>query len=306
MHRYVIATCAALTAAALIAPQAGAARGSGWSEPVNIGGAINTGWDEAGPAISRDGRVLYFQSSRPPGSPTNCDIWVARRESVHHEWDQPERLDAVTTDICENSVSLSRDEHHLYFTRPMPSPSGGVQGEVWVSYRRDVRDPMGWEEPIRLGPSINTDTATEGTARNFASARHGISQLYFFSNRPGGMGEADIYVADLFGTPPQPVTALNSPQIDGGAVLSRSGREVFFHSTRPGGVGVRDLWTARRNSVFDTWLLPELVAGVNTGSEDMFPALSSDDDTLLFSSNRPGGFGASDIYVTTRTKDREH
>lgn len=192
-----------------------------------------------------------------------------------------------------------------YFTRPMPSPSGVPQGEVWVSYRRDVRDPMGWGEPVRLGPSINTDTANESTARHFASIKHGISQLYFFSNRPGGLGDADIYVADLFGTPPQPVTVLNSPQIDAGAVLSRSGLEVFFHSTRPG-VGGRDLWTARRNSIFDSWFPPELVAGVNTGSEDLFPALSSDDDTLLFSSTRPGGFGANDIYVTTRTRHREH
>ena len=148
--------------------------------------------------------------SKPTGplGGANCDIWVAQRESVHHEWDWPERLDAVSTEICENSVSLSRDEHHLYFTRP--------PGDIWVSYRHDVRDPIGWGEPVRLGPTINTDTHSESTARHFASAKHGISQLYFFSNRPGGLGDADIYVADLVGTPPQPVTVLNSPQIDAG------------------------------------------------------------------------------------------
>lgn len=305
MHRYVTAIGAALIAVALMAPRAGASLGADWSEPVNLGGTINTGWEEAGPAIARDGRVLYFQSTRPPGGPANCDIWVAQRDSVNDEWGLPERLEAISSSTCENSVSLSRDEHHLYFTRPMPSPSGGVQGDLWVSYRSDVRDPMGWGEPVRLGPSINTDTANEGTARHFASAKHGVSQLYFFSNRPGGLGDADIYAADLFGAPPQPVTELNSPQIDGGAVLSQNGREVFFHSTRPGGMGVRDLWTARRNSIFDSWLPPEPVAGVNTASDDWFPALSSDDDTLVFASTRPGGFGANDIYITTRTKHRE-
>jgi WD40-like Beta Propeller Repeat len=295
MHRHFSTSCAALAAVVLMMPSAGASREWGWSEPVNIGSMINTAFEEAGPAISKDGRVLYFQTNRPLGGP-NCDIWVAQRDSVHHEWDWPERLDAVSTDICENSVSLSRDEHHLYFTRP--------PGDIWVSYRRDVRDPFGWEVPVRLGPSINTDTASESTARHFASARHGISELYFFSNRAGGLGDADIYVADLFGTPPQPVIVLNSPQIDAGAVLSRNGLEIFFHSTRPG-VGGRDLWTARRNSILASWFPPELVAGVNTASEDFFPALSSDDDTLFFASTRPGGFGANDIYVTTRTKHQQ-
>lgn len=189
-------------------------------------------------------------------------------------------------------MALSRDEHHLYFSRP--------PGDIWVSYRRDVRDPFGWEDPVRLGPSINTDTHAESTARHFASAKLGISQLYFFSNRPGGLGEADIYVADLFGTPPQPVVALNSPQIDGGAVLSSNGLEIFFHSTRPGGVGVRDLWTARRSSLFESWSAPENMISVNSNFEDLFPALSSDDDTLFFASTRPGGSGGNDLYVTTR------
>ena len=292
MHRHFITSCAALAAVVMMMPSAGASLGWGWSEPVNIGGTINTGFEEAGPAVSKDGRVLYFQTNRPLGGP-NCDIWVARRESVHHEWDWPERLDAVSTDICENSVSLSRDEHHLYFTRP--------PGDIWVSYRRDVRYPFGWEMPVRLGPTINTDTASESTARHFASAKHGISQLYFFSNRPGGAGDADIYVVDLFGAPPQRVVELNSPQIDAGAVLSRNGLEVFFHSTRPG-TGGRDLWTSTRNSIFDPWSPPEEMTDINSSAEDFFPVLSTDDDTLFFASTRPGGFGGNDIYVTTRTK----
>jgi len=296
MRRLFSTTCAALAAVVIMMPSAGASRGWGWSEPVNIGPTINTPFDDSGPAVAKDGLVLYFQTNRPLGG-ANCDIWVAQRESVHHEWDWPERLDAVSTEICENSVSLARDEHHLYFTR--------APGDIWVSYRRDVRDPFGWGEPVRLGPTINTDTASESTARHFASAKHGISQLYFFSNRPGGLGDADIYVADLVGTPPQPVTVLNSPQIDAGAVLSRNGLEIFFHSTRPG-VGGRDIWTARRNSIFESWSPPENLASVNSVSEELFPALSSDDDTLFFASTRPGGHGGNDIYVTTRSRHRKH
>jgi hypothetical protein len=43
---------------------------------------------------------------------------------------------------------------------------------------------------------------------------------------------------------------------------------------------------------------------VNTISFDGAPALSSDGETLLFYSNRPGGFGANDLYMSTRHKLR--
>jgi Tol biopolymer transport system component len=289
MRRYFSVTGAALAAIIVMMPSAGASRGREWSEPVNIGQTINTPFEEAGPAISKDGRVLYFQTNNTANG--TCDIWVAQRETVQHEWNLPEPLAAINTDNCENSVSLSRDEHHLFFTRP--------PGDIYVSYRRDVRDPFGWEAPVRLGPSINTDTASESTARHFASAKHGLSQLYFFSNRPGGAGDADIYFADLFGAPSQRVAELNSPQIDAGAVLSRNGLEIFFHSNRPG-IGGRDLWTATRKSVFEPWATPTNMDSLNTTGEEWFPALSADDDTLYFVSNRPGTFGGSDIYVTTR------
>ncbi len=294
MHRHLIAITTTLAAVAVMMAPAGASRGRNWSEPVNLGPMINTNYQEAGPALSKNGRVLFFQSDRPGGiGAANCDIWVAQRESVHQEWDWPENLGpVVNTEICENSVSLSRDEHHLFFTRP--------PGDIWVSYRRDVRDPFGWGEPVRLGPSINTDTASESTARHFESDRHGISQLYFFSTRPGGPGSADIYVAEAFGAA-RLVAELSSPEIDAGAVLSRNGLEVFLHSTRPG-VGGRDLWTARRKHVLESWSPPENLASVNTSSEDLLPALSSDDDTLFFTSARPGGFGANDIYVSTRAR----
>jgi Tol biopolymer transport system component len=43
-------------------------------------------------------------------------------------------------------------------------------------------------------------------------------------------------------------------------------------------------------------------ATVNSESGDFHPAVSSDRHTLFFGSNRPGGFGGLDLYMTTRTK----
>jgi hypothetical protein len=45
-------------------------------------------------------------------------------------------------------------------------------------------------------------------------------------------------------------------------------------------------------------------ATVNSGAQDGDQAMSRDATTLYFNSDRPGGFGGQDLYVTTRNKLR--
>jgi hypothetical protein len=47
--------------------QHGKARLDPWSTPVNLGGAVNTIYDERFPFVSSDGETLYFTSGRPGG-----------------------------------------------------------------------------------------------------------------------------------------------------------------------------------------------------------------------------------------------
>jgi hypothetical protein len=90
MNRQLIAIGVVVAAVSILTPSAGASRPGDWSEPVNVGSMIHTAYEESGPAISSDGLTLYFQSNRPGGVGTNnCDIWIARRQSIHHEWDWP-------------------------------------------------------------------------------------------------------------------------------------------------------------------------------------------------------------------------
>src|SRR2546425_8908764 len=67
-------------------------RWSDWSTPVNLGPLINAaGFDQSGPALSRDGLSLYFASSRPGGVGRN-DLWVAQRSSRDEAWGTPPNL----------------------------------------------------------------------------------------------------------------------------------------------------------------------------------------------------------------------
>ncbi|MCI0538592.1 MAG: hypothetical protein L0Z50_25575 [Verrucomicrobiales bacterium] len=67
--------------------------------------------------------------------------------------------------------------------------------------------------------------------------------------------------------------------------------------------GGNDLWTSTRETVFDNWSPPvNLGPTINTISNDAQAKLSSDGRVLFFVSNRPGGYGGLDVYVTTREK----
>jgi hypothetical protein len=65
------------------------------------------------------------------------------------------------------------------------------------------------------------------------------------------------------------------------------------------------LWTARRNTVFDSWSTPiNLGPVVNSVDLDFAPHIASDRETLYFMSTRAGGIGGQDLYATTRRKQK--
>jgi hypothetical protein len=81
--------------------------------------------------------------------------------------------------------------------------------------------------------------------------------------------------------------------------ISADGLELYFDS--PGPADDYDLSVATRASVRDEWGNPmNLGPLVNSASIDATPRLSPDGLALYFASNRPGGYGQFDLWVTTR------
>jgi hypothetical protein len=129
--------------------------------------------------------------------------------------------------------------------------------------------------------------------------------LFFVSTRPGGLGNFDIYVSAVTATGFGPATLipeLSSTANDRRPSLRRDGLEIFIDSDRSGSLDA-DLWTSTRDSLRDPWSTPvNLGTTVNSAAADLMPYLARDRETLFFTSNRPGGSGSFDLYVTTRTK----
>ena len=98
--------------------------------------------------------------------------------------------------------------------------------------------------------------------------------------------------------------AFNGPALDGCPFIARDDLTLYMASTRPGGLGGIDIWVARRERPDAPWGAPENVgAPVNSPANDFCPTIDRNDHTLFFVSNRGGGCGGADIYVTRSRPD---
>ena len=88
--------------------------------------------------------------------------------------------------------------------------------------------------------------------------------------------------------------------------ISKDGLSLYFASNRPGPLGGEDLWVSRRATRDAAWGEPvNLGSRVNTSFNERSPALSRDGHYLFFATNRPGGFGGFDIWVSWRAHTRD-
>ena len=267
-----------------------------FGDPTNLGPPINTEAGEVPCGISPDGLEFYFIDAYAlrPGNLGGHDIWISRRSSISESWGEPENLGPpINTEYDDAMPSLSKDGLTLYFSSKRPGGHG--KSDLYVSTRVGLGE--NWGEPVLLDPTVN---GPSGDSYPFISA-DGLA-LYFSSNREGGYGGVDTWVAtratsdDDWGEPVNLGPEINSPDYDSSPFLSPDGRRLFFHSLRTGGLGAADVWVVTRPSLIDPWGLPiPLSVPINSEFADAAARISSDGTTLYYSSNRPGGVGDLDI-----------
>lgn len=188
--------------------------------------------------------------------------------------------------------------------------AGGLgAGDFYISNRHgsDKRDDFAWGPPEPIS-AINT-TFDEFGPWAFEVEGTDTLSFYFTSNRPGGLGGYDIYNStvgeDGTFSPPVLVPELSSTDNETFPVVRKDGLELFLASNRTGTLGGFDLWVSRRESTSDAWSTPvNLGSIVNSSANDQRAAISWDGMTIIFFSNRSGGFGNADLYESTRTKLR--
>jgi hypothetical protein len=132
--------------------------------------------------------------------------------------------------------------------------------------------------------------------------------LYFTSSRGGrSSGRADIFATTRLPngwTPAMEAGAVNTDRNDGALSIAADGRTVVFASDADKGHGDADLYVGElaNGSVVN---VRNMGPRVNTPRWESQPAVSGDGTTVYFASNRPGGAGRSDLWMTRRDASGE-
>ena len=284
-------------------------RYSVWSTPENLGQVVNsTGFDGC-PSLTKDGLNLLFMANI--GSSAQ-NLYVAHRERPEPDspWSAPTSLgsNVNTSMFGEVCPTLSISGRYLYFASN--SPGGCGDFDIYVARRLTKTSWTEWSEPENIGCDANSAGAE--LSPSLFEDEDGTVELYFSSSgRPGGLGAGDVWVSRLqsdshFGAA-APVVALNSTANDlRPKIRGRDGLEIFFDSNRAGSM-LQDIYTSARECTSPDcpWSVPvNLGAIVNSGAVDGGAALSFDGTELYFMSNRAGGSGDQDLWVTRRAKIR--
>jgi hypothetical protein len=150
-------------------------------------------------------------------------------------------------------------------------------------------------------PVLVQELTSQGTSWDY-SAHLSPDELtvYFASTRPGGVGEADLYVAtrasktDPFGAPVL-MPNVNTPQSDEFPSVSADGLTLVLSSDRAN-AGYEHIYVATRSASSSPFGAPVLVSSVTSSAVDREGYLLPDVSEMYFASNRPGGAGNDDIY----------
>ncbi|KPM49332.1 OmpA family protein [Jiulongibacter sediminis] len=127
-------------------------------------------------------------------------------------------------------------------------------------------------------------------------------EMIYFTARPQN-GDENIYISKKVNnqwTEPESISkVINTDYNEGTCSISADGKTMVFTSCEGReGFGRCDLYISKFTE--KGWSVPEnLGPNVNSPEWDSQPALSPDGTVLVFSSNRFGGLGGKDLYVST-------
>jgi len=272
----------------------------------NMGPGINSSYPDIVPLTSADGSTLVFTSRRPSTTGGKVDlqdnhyyedIYITKKDSLGR-WKTPKDLVSLNTELHDACIGISPDGQKLFLYR---SHIGKVRsGSIMVS----TLEGNQWSEPILLDESFNNINWDPGATIAIAADE---KTIFFSSDRPGGYGGSDIYGVRLdasgkWGEPYNLGSKINSEYDEKPTFLSLDNKTLFFSSNGHKSMGGFDILTSIYDDVNKEWSTPENAGyPINTADDEDNFIWSADGTKGYFSSSRADSYGASDIYVISRS-----
>lgn len=263
----------------------------------NVGPAINTIYPDYGAVISADESVMIFTSKRNTniGADKNIDpmtkqfyedIYISNKKDG--KWEEAQNIGSPINDAKNNAtagISLDGQTLFIYF-----GDHGGDIGQTQLKGDK-------WQEPKLFGGNINTKYQESS-----ASLSYDGKTLYFVSDRPGGLGDRDIYycIKDASGKWGDPINMgpeINTFYGEEGVFAHPDGKTLYFSSQGWNSMGGYDVFKSTLGAN-GKWSKPvNMGYPINTPDDDVFFVLSGSGKHGYYASAKGDSYGEKDIYM---------
>ena len=258
--------------------------------------------------VGEDFDVVYFSSTREGLVPVknssitgqrNVDIFMSRMDSKN-EWVDPEVLndEAINTEFDDGVTSFTPDGKKMYFTRASFEAGKALGTKIFLSERSGAK----WSQPKEVKFELDSLADTLVFAHPAISADG--SELFFVSDYPGGFGGKDIWkvknVAGKWSMPENLGPEINTAGDEKFPFVKPNGT-LYFSSNGHPGLGGLDVYKAERITSLDdsdkfTWKVSNMLAPINSVSDDFGITFAGDEERGFLSSNRRDNRGYDHIY----------
>ncbi len=260
----------------------------------NLGSTVNSSYPDYGPVITADEDAMYFTSRRSGGISDEIDpernqyfedVYVSY--SFNGTFNKSLNLkEPINSKEHDAVVGLSPDGSQLITYKGKSN-----NGDLFISKLEGTN----WTKPVSLGKPINSSAHEPSASISFDG-----KTMYFVSDREGGYGKHDIYMATLGknGKWENAVSLgvqVNTQYNEDGVFIMPDNKTLYFSSEGHQSIGGYDIF----KTVFENgkWSTPQNIGmPVNTPDDDVFFALSASGRNAYYVSAMDGGFGFADIY----------
>lgn len=221
------------------------------------------------------------------------DLFTSKFEVQKQKWEKPKSLEEnnlINTTSDEGAATLSANGDQIIFTRCRFDKTKDLGAELYSASQSRGE----WSEP----------TLVELVGDSLIAAQPALSDdgttLYFVSDRMGGYGGKDIWMAKekgggKFDNPENLGPEINTPGDEMFPYVRENG-DLYFSSNYHPGLGGLDIFKAVKDEKEKKWIVQNMKAPINSPGDDFgISFIKGEVEKGLFSSNRKGS-RSDDIY----------
>ncbi|GAA4449191.1 OmpA family protein [Nibrella saemangeumensis] len=245
----------------------------------NLGGQVNTEYNEINPVISPDGRTLYFARISHPqnthGAKGSQDIWYSEIQP-NGQWGTARRMGfPLNKDEYNSAYSITPDGNTMLIKGAYNNGNYETRG-----FSISKRTANGWSVPQKLVIPGYEKMSQGQFDCGFMSA-DGKVLIMAFSEKKNSK-EDDVYVSfrQKDGSWSKPMNLgpeVNSKFTETTPFLASDGATLYFSSDREGGLGSNDIYVTKRvDKTWKRWSKPvNLGPAINTEGYDAYYSVAA-------------------------------